>query len=31
MEPATDAVEQLWGSKPQSVAAFLEANKAALL
>jgi NAD(P)H dehydrogenase (quinone) len=31
MEPATDAVEQLWGSKPQSVRAFLEANKAALL
>jgi NAD(P)H dehydrogenase (quinone) len=31
MEPATDAVEQLWGTKPQSVAAFLEANRAALL
>lgn len=31
MEPATDAVEQLWGTKPQSVAAFLEANKVALL
>jgi NAD(P)H dehydrogenase (quinone) len=31
IDRATDTVEQLWGSKPQTLKAFLTANKAALL
>ena len=30
VDVSTDAVEKLWGTKPQSVEAFLAANKAAL-
>jgi NAD(P)H dehydrogenase (quinone) len=30
MEPATRAVEQLWGAKPQGLPEFLEANKRAV-
>jgi NAD(P)H dehydrogenase (quinone) len=30
MEPATDAVEQLWGTKPQGLREFLEANRRAV-